>query len=93
MSVGCSAQESIFSYNVSRATSAPLSQAPSMRAFANSPNQEKYPNQQILVVEIENSAYLVPFVESTAGRLLKTIVPSRKATRRYLGEQHDKDNS
>ena len=53
------------------------------------PNQKKYPNQQVLVVEIQNYAYLVPFVESKAGRFLKTIVPSRKATRRYLGEKHE----
>jgi len=47
------------------------------------PNQEKYPNQQLLVVEINDYAYLVPFVEN--GKFLKTIIPSRKATRDYLG--------
>jgi len=55
------------------------------------PNQKKYPNQQILVVKIEDYAYLVPFVESKEGRFLKTIVPSREATRRYLGDKHEKD--
>ena len=50
------------------------------------PNHKKYPNQQILVVKIEDYAYLVPFVESKDGRFLKTIMPSRKATRHYLGE-------
>ena len=49
------------------------------------PNQERYPNQQILVVEINDYAYLVPFIESNEGRFLKTIIPSRKATRDYLG--------
>jgi hypothetical protein len=53
------------------------------------PNQKKYPGQQILVVKIEAYAYLVPFVESSAGRFLKTIMPSRKATRRYLGEDNE----
>ncbi|MBW1676865.1 MAG: BrnT family toxin [Deltaproteobacteria bacterium] len=48
-------------------------------------NREKYPNQQILVVEIDNYAYLVPFVEDDKGKFLKTIIPSRKATRDYLG--------
>ena len=52
--------------------------------FAN-PNQEKYPNQEILVVAIDNYAYIVPFVESSKSILLKTIIPSRKATREYLG--------
>jgi uncharacterized DUF497 family protein len=49
------------------------------------PNQEQYPNQQLLVVEINDYAYLVPFVENENGRFLKTIIPSRKATRDYLG--------
>lgn len=49
------------------------------------PNQEKYPNQQIIVVEIDNFAYLVPFVEDENGKFFKTIIPSRKATRDYLG--------
>ena len=49
------------------------------------PNQTKYPNQQILVVAFDYYAYLVPFVEDENGRFLKTIIPSRKATRDYLG--------
>ncbi len=49
------------------------------------PNQSKYPNQQMLVVKIEDYAYLVPFVEDEEGKFLKTIIPSRKATREYLG--------
>ncbi len=49
------------------------------------PNQKKYPNQQLLVVEINNYAYLIPFVEDENGKFLKTIIPSRKATRDYLG--------
>lgn len=50
------------------------------------PNQNRYPRQQILVVKIEEYAYLVPFVENDEGRFLKTIIPSRKATRDYLKE-------
>lgn len=49
------------------------------------PNQERYPEQQIHVVAIEAYAYLVPFVESEGEVFLKTIIPSRKATRLYLG--------
>ncbi len=49
------------------------------------PNQEKYPNQQLIVVDIDNYAYLIPFVEDENGKYLKTIIPSRKATRDYLG--------
>lgn len=54
-------------------------------------NKVKYPNQQVLVVAFENYAYLVPFVEEDAYFFLKTIIPSRKATRDYLnnGESND----
>ena len=50
------------------------------------PNRLKYPNQKILVVKVESYAYLVSFVEDEEGKFLKTIIPSRKATREYLGE-------
>mgnify|MGYP004005099573 FL=1 len=49
------------------------------------PNQEHYPNQKISVVIIEEYAYLVPYVESETEIFLKTIIPSRKATKKYLG--------
>ena len=55
------------------------------------PNQTRYPGQQILVVRIGEYAYVVPFAESAEGRFLKTIIPSRKATRDYLGDDHAKD--
>jgi uncharacterized DUF497 family protein len=48
------------------------------------PNKTKYPNQQVLVVNINEYAYAVPFVEQGQERFLKTIVPSRKLTRQYL---------
>jgi uncharacterized DUF497 family protein len=50
------------------------------------PNQERYPNQLISVVAVNSYAYLVPYVESEQGIFLKTIIPSRKATKRYIGE-------
>ena len=50
------------------------------------PNKKKYPNQKILIVEISGYAYLVPYVKDEDGSLiLKTIIPSRKATKKYLG--------
>jgi len=48
------------------------------------PNQEKYPNQKILIVEIGDYVYLVPFVQDGEERFLKTIIPNRKATKQYL---------
>ena len=56
--------------------------------IATHPNQSRYPNQQILVVEINHYVYLVPFVENENGKFLKTIIPSRKATRDYLGGEN-----
>ncbi len=53
------------------------------------PNQERYPGQKVSVVLIEGYAYLVPFVESEAEIFLKTIIPSRKATRQYIGESDE----
>ena len=48
------------------------------------PNQERYPGQLIYVVEIVEYIYLVPLVIRGDGtRFLKTIIPSRKATRDY----------
>ena len=53
------------------------------------PNQEHYPEQQIHVITIEDYVYLVPFVESEDEVFLKTIIPSRKATKKYLGVKND----
>ena len=57
------------------------------------PNQKKYPDQQIIVIEINEYVYLVPFVESSEGKFLKTIIPSRKATRDYLGGKNEQDKT
>lgn len=53
------------------------------------PNQEHYPGQKISVVLVEGYAYLVPFVESNEEIFLKTIIPSRKATKHYTGESNE----
>ena len=49
------------------------------------PNASKYPGQRIFVVNVGNYVFLVPFVEEADYFFLKTIIPSRKATRDYLG--------
>ena len=49
------------------------------------PNPEKYPAQRVFVVDVEGYAFLVPFVEDDETIFLKTIIPSRKMTRLYLG--------
>lgn len=47
-------------------------------------NVEKYPNQSVLVVTFDGYVYLVPYVEEPDHYFLKTVIPSRKATRDYL---------
>jgi hypothetical protein len=53
------------------------------------PNQERYSGQKISVVLIEDYAYLVPFVENETEIFLKTIIPSRKATKQYAGGSNE----
>jgi hypothetical protein len=48
-------------------------------------NQDKYPNQKVFIVNVEGYVCLVPFVEDDDIIFLKTIFPSRKMTRKYLG--------
>jgi hypothetical protein len=57
------------------------------------PNPTKYPNQKVLVVASDGYAYLVPFVEQEDHFFLKTVIPSRKATRDYLNQgEHDAED-
>ncbi len=51
------------------------------------PNSKKYPNQFILVIEIENYIYLTPYVINENEIFLKTIIPSRKMTKKYLSDE------
>lgn len=50
------------------------------------PNPAQTPRQSILVVSLDNYAYLLPFVEEDDYFFLKTVIPSRKATRDYLNQ-------
>lgn len=59
-------------------------------AIVRHPNIEKYPDQKIYIVNMDNYVYLVPFVETDDEIFMKTIIPSRKATKRYL---EDKDGN
>jgi hypothetical protein len=51
-------------------------------------NKTKYPNQEIYLIDINGYIYLVPFVRKDKQTVfLKTIVPSRKLTKKYLGKR------
>lgn len=49
------------------------------------PNAKDYPNQRIFIVTIYDYVYLVPYVENQEEIFLKTVIPSRKFTKIYLG--------
>ena len=55
------------------------------------PNQMKYPNQHFYIVDVEGYAYLVPFIREGNKIFLKTIFPSRKATKEFLGKKGDEN--
>jgi uncharacterized DUF497 family protein len=50
-------------------------------------NSAKYPNQKIMVVGVEGYAYLIPFIEESDYYFLKTVIPSRKATRDFISNE------
>ena len=51
------------------------------------PNSGSYANQQVFIVAMNDYVYYVPYVETQDEIFLKTIIPSRKLTKRYLGGQ------
>ena len=53
------------------------------------PNPNRYAGQRIFVVQRDDYVYLVPYVEDEDTVFLKTIIPSRKATHQYLGEESE----
>ncbi len=53
------------------------------------PNPNRYAGQRIFVVQRDDYVYLVPYVEDEDTVFLKTIIPSRKATTQYLGEESE----
>jgi uncharacterized DUF497 family protein len=57
--------------------------------IADHPDQKKYPGQRIYFVIVENYIYLVPHVVEKEYFFLKTIIPSRKATKDYLKEKEE----
>jgi uncharacterized DUF497 family protein len=50
------------------------------------PNQERYPRQKVAVLEINGYAYLVPYEYAGGEIIIETMIPSRKATQKHIGE-------
>jgi uncharacterized DUF497 family protein len=53
------------------------------------PNPQKYPDQRVLIVRLEELVYLVPCLEMEDGMVMKTIIPSRKLTKQYSRKRSD----
>ena len=53
------------------------------------PNKKKYPDQQIFILELNSYFYYIPFVETENEIFLKTIIPSRKLTKQFGGEENE----
>jgi len=51
------------------------------------PNSNKYLEQRIFLIEVDGNVYLVPYIEDRKEIFLKTVIPSRKASEQYLGEE------
>ncbi len=51
------------------------------------PNPVRYPNQKVFLVKIEDYIYSVPYIEENDKIFLKTIIPNRKATKKFLGDK------
>ena len=55
------------------------------------PDRKKYGHQKIYVVQVRKYVYLIPFVVDEDGNVfLKTIIPSRKAKQKYIGDDYEK---
>lgn len=48
------------------------------------PNRAKYRDQMMFIIELDGYAFLVPFSEDEYEIFLVTVIPSRKATKKYL---------
>ncbi len=53
------------------------------------PNQTTYPGQHIMIVRMKEYVYLVPYIEDKEKYFFKTIVPSRKAKKKYLSKRKE----
>lgn len=57
-----------------------------IKVISNS-NKQKYPNQKMYLIKINNKIVIVPYIEETNSHFLKTIYPSQKYTKKYLGKK------
>ena len=70
------------SHHPSDALALPLGSGDELDMFEH-PNQDKYLGQRISMMRVDDYVYAVPFVETETEIFLKTIIPSRKATKLF----------
>jgi uncharacterized DUF497 family protein len=63
-------------------------QAGDLLLTASHPNQQKYPNLKIMYLRIDQYVYMVPYKTEKNIKFLKTIIPSRKATKELVGDEN-----
>jgi len=51
------------------------------------PLKSRHPNQKVFIIALNDYVYVVPYVEDEEKIFLKTIYPSRKMTKKYLGKR------
>ena len=51
------------------------------------PDQSNYPGQKLYFVIVDSYVYIVPYTVENEYIFLKTIIPSRKATKMYKEER------
>jgi uncharacterized DUF497 family protein len=56
------------------------------------PNKDRYPGQQLYLIEYKQKMYVVPFMFDAEEEVifLKTVYPSRHYTKKYLGSRDEK---
>ena len=52
------------------------------------PNRGKYPNQRIMVIDIDGYPYCVPYLKTKDEIVLKTVFPDRRF-KKFAGGKND----
>lgn len=61
--------------------------------IADHPDQKNYPGQKLYFVIIDGYIYLVPHIIEKEYIFLKTVIPSRKATKMFKEQTEEKDET
>ena len=51
------------------------------------PNTKKFPSQKIMLINIKNYIFVIPYIETEKEIFLKTIYKSRKYTKEFINKK------